>query len=303
MRSAGAAAFAAAILSMAACDRLPTEVTTDAPQAASAQSLSHVPVATRQNLLVTVPWLHRNLEHPNVLVLHFGTPTNYGSGHVPGARLIAMSAVQGTRDGVAVMLHDADVLREAVEAAGVSTGLHVIVTGDDALTAARGFFILEYLGHPRVSLLDGGRAAWQADHGLSTEATTADRPGRMVTPVRSGLLATRDQVQSMLNDPSVRLLDARPVTAYAAGHIPSAVSLPWAELVQSAALPLLKPVPQLRSRFALTGATVRTDVVAYCTSGMMSSVAYFVARYLGYDAILYDGSMLEWLARGLPLET
>jgi thiosulfate/3-mercaptopyruvate sulfurtransferase len=302
MRSA-AAAWAAAILFTAACDPLPTEPPTEALQPAAGQSLAHVPVATRQHLLVTVPWLRSNLEHPNVLVLHFGTPTTYGTGHVPGARLVPMSTVQGTRDGVAVMLHDADVLRASMEAAGVSTGLHVIVTGDDALAAARGFFILEYLGHPRVSLLDGGRAAWQAEHGLSTDAAPTEVPGRMVTPVRSDLLATVTQVREMLDDPSVLLLDARPAAGYTAGHIPSAVSLPWADLVVSTLLPVLKPVPQLRSRFALAGATVRTDVVAYCTSGMMSSVAYFVARYLGYDARLYDGSMLEWLARGLPLET
>jgi 3-mercaptopyruvate sulfurtransferase SseA len=47
-----------------------------------------------------------------------------------------------------------------------------------------------------------------------------------------------------------------------------------------------------------------SHVVTYCFSGMLSSVAYFVARYLGYDASLYDGSMFEWSPRlDLPIAT
>jgi 3-mercaptopyruvate sulfurtransferase SseA len=50
----------------------------------------------------------------------------------------------------------------------------------------------------------------------------------------------------------------------------------------------------LRALFAATGARAGSPVVAYCTSGIMSSLSYFVARYLGYDAMLYDGSWFDW---------
>jgi thiosulfate/3-mercaptopyruvate sulfurtransferase len=293
----------AAVLVLGACEAMPTAPADSTLQtAAGAPSLVHVPVATRQNLLVTAEWLHHNLDRPGIVVLHFGSAAGYNAGHVPGARLVTLASVQSTQNGVPIMLNAPAVLRSVLEAAGVSTGNHVIVTGDDALGAARGFFILEYLGHPRVSLLDGGRAAWGAAYELSTEMPQV-KPGRMVTPVRTGLVVTGDQVQGMLGDPGVRLVDARPAANYNGGHIPGAASLPWASLVVSPALPLLRPVPELRAAFAGTGALVRNDVVVYCTSGMMSSVAYFVARYLGYDVTVYDGSILEWNAKGWALES
>jgi len=67
-------------------------------------------------------------------------------------------------------------------------------------------------------------------------------------------------------------------------------------------MPRLRPVPELRALFAQAGAGAPDEVVTYCTSGMMSSMSYVVARYLGYNVRLYDGSMFEWTALGFPLE-
>jgi thiosulfate/3-mercaptopyruvate sulfurtransferase len=294
----------ATLLAVAGCDRVPTEPSPVPSQqlSAAASELERPPVATPPGLLVSVNWLAENRTRPNVVVLHVGTLANYTQGHVPGAWFVNLASLQSTRDGVPFMLNPPDVLRSVLEAAGVTTSQHVVVTGDGPLPAARAFFILEYLGHPSVHLLDGGRTAWQAAFGLSTEPAAAPRPGRMVTPVRAGELATADWVQARLGDPGVALLDARPAANFAVSRIPGAMSLPWTELVESTAMPRLRPVPELRALFAQAGADTPDEVVAYCTSGMMSSMSYFTARYLGYNVRLYDGSMLEWTALGLPLE-
>jgi thiosulfate/3-mercaptopyruvate sulfurtransferase len=293
----------AALLAVAGCDRAPTEPSPVAPpQPGAATEIVHSPVATPPGLLVSVTWLAENRTHPNVVVLHVGTPAGYSAGHVPGAWFVNLASLQSTQNGVPVMLNPPDVLRSVLEAAGVTTSQHVIVTGDGPLPAARGFFILEYLGHPSVHLLDGGRAAWQAAYGLSTEPASAERPGGMATPVREDRLATADWVEAQLGEPRVVLLDARPSTDYSVSRIPGAVSLPWTQLVESTAMPRLRSVPELRAVYAQAGADARDQAVTYCTSGMMSSMSYFVARYLGYNVRLYDGSMLEWTALGLPLE-
>jgi thiosulfate/3-mercaptopyruvate sulfurtransferase len=124
----------------------------------------------------------------------------------------------------------------------------------------------------------------------------------MVSPVRDERLVTVEWVQARLEDPRVDLIDARPASNFAVSHIPGATSLPLTELVESTAMPRLRPVPELRALYAQAGADASDEVVAYCTSGMMSSMGYFVARYLGYRVRLYDGSMLEWTALGLPVE-
>lgn len=299
----GFGAILAGVLSLVACNGTPTEpVPVPSLQPASGSELESPPVATPPGLLVSVNWLAEHRTRPNVVVLHVGSLATYNQGHVPGAWFVNLASLQSTRNGIPVELNPPDVLRSVLEAAGVTTSQHVIVTGDGALAAARGFFVLEYLGHPSVHLLDGGRAAWQAAYGLSTEAASAERPGRMVTPVRDDRLVTADWVQARLEDPRVDLIDARPATDFAVSRIPGAASLPWTQLVESTAMPRLRSVPELRALYAQAGADPSDEVVAYCTSGMMSSMGYFVARYLGYRVRLYEGSMLEWTALGLPVE-
>jgi thiosulfate/3-mercaptopyruvate sulfurtransferase len=290
-------------------------ITAPAQSPAFSRSLAVPPVALRPQLLVSTDWLVDNLDRPNVVVLHFGTLANYNAGHIPGARFVNLSALQPTRNGVSSMLLEDDQLRAAIQAAGVSTSDHVIVYGGVITAAARGFFILDYLGHPRVSLLDGGIAAWRAN-GLpvSTQMETPP-PGSMVTPTRSDRLVTADWVHAALWNEDVTLLDVRPFAAYEGtanpspnpprnGHIPGAHSVFWQQFIVSTANPVLKDPETLRQLVAGTGATMNSTVVTYCFSGMLSSVAYFVVRYLGYDARLYDGSMLEWSPRlDLPIAT
>jgi thiosulfate/3-mercaptopyruvate sulfurtransferase len=273
------------------------------------------PVALRPQLLVSAEWLAENLDRPNVVVLAFSSLENYNAGHIPGAHWIPLSPLQPTQNGVSTMLLHHEQLRAAIEAAGVSTSDHVIVTSDVLTAATRGFFILDYLGHPRVSLLDGGNVAWRAAGlPLSTQMETPT-PGSMVTPTRSDRLVTWDWVLASLHSEDVTLLDARPAPAYAGtanpnpnpprnGHIPGAHSVFWQQFIVSTANPVMKDPEILRELVAGTGARTSSRVVSYCFSGVLSSVAYFVTRYLGYDASLYDGSMLEWSPRlDLPIAT
>jgi thiosulfate/3-mercaptopyruvate sulfurtransferase len=289
----------AVILAAAACDRSPT-----APEPQ---------LTTRTELLVSSEWLAGRLQDPTVVVLHMGTQANYDAGHIPGARLVALAPLQPTTNDIPLMLADAQVLRNAFEAAGVSAQSHVVVTGDGITQATRGFFMLDYLGHPRVSLLDGGKQAWQAEsRTLSTERVTPMR-GTMGTTVRADRLVLIDWVVQNRQKAGVFLVDARTAADYAGdaapsanlprpGHIPGAWNVTWLDLVASTAVPKLKDVESLRTLYAPFGTDPRSTVVAYCFSGMLSSMNYFVARYLGYDARLYDGSMFEWSRRSeLPV--
>ena len=87
----------------------------------------------------------------------------------------------------------------------------------------------------------------------------------------------------------------------AAGHIDGARQLPWGSLVGPDGRFL--PVDQLRAKLAAAGAAPGKPVVSYCMVGMRASVVYFVARHLGLDARLYDGSIVDWSRRRLPTRT
>jgi thiosulfate/3-mercaptopyruvate sulfurtransferase len=268
---------------------------------------------TRTELLVSTDWLSSRLQDPSVVVLHVGTQANYDAGHLPGARFVNLGPLQPTQHDIPLMLASVAVLREAFEAAGVSASSHVILTGDGLAQATRGFFMLEYLGHTKVSLLDGGKAVWQAEgRPLSTERVTVTRSNLATSPA-ADRLATLDWVMQNGQRPGVALVDARAPVDYAGdvaptanlprpGHIPGAWNIPWTELVVSTSAPRMKDVESLLSLHASLGTDPRTTVVPYCFSGMLSSVSYFAARYLGYDVKLYDGSMFEWSRRAdLPV--
>jgi thiosulfate/3-mercaptopyruvate sulfurtransferase len=86
-----------------------------------------------------------------------------------------------------------------------------------------------------------------------------------------------------------------------AGHIPSAKSIPFSTLVEDSNK--FKNPEALRALFSTAGVKPKDSVATYCHIGQQASLLYFVARYLGYDAHLYDGSFQDWSNRSeLPVE-
>ena len=87
-------------------------------------------------------------------------------------------------------------------------------------------------------------------------------------------------------------------TAWLAAHVndPKTVLLHvyWEHLLVSLDEPVLRTPAELRALFAKAGARPGTPAIAYCDAGMQATFNYFVARYLGLDARLYDGSFNEW---------
>jgi thiosulfate/3-mercaptopyruvate sulfurtransferase len=88
---------------------------------------------------------------------------------------------------------------------------------------------------------------------------------------------------------------------HAPGHIRGARQLTWDSLVGPDGRFLSRG--ELEAKLRAAGAAPGKPVVAYCMVGMRASVVYFVARHLGLEARLYDGSIVDWSHRGLPVVT
>ena len=95
-------------------------------------------------------------------------------------------------------------------------------------------------------------------------------------------------------DKEVVIVDARPSKRYRNGHLQGAESFYWENALVSEKEPLLKSPEQLRQLFTAAGVTNGKKAVSYCEVGLQASYIYLLARYLGFDAAMYDGSYSEW---------
>jgi thiosulfate/3-mercaptopyruvate sulfurtransferase len=99
------------------------------------------------------------------------------------------------------------------------------------------------------------------------------------------------------------IVDARPTRRYRSGHISGAAPIFWEKnLVDPEALTqVLKSPEQLRKMYVAAGVTPGKKVISYCEVGWQATYAYFIARYLGYDAAMYDGSWDDWSKQKQPV--
>jgi thiosulfate/3-mercaptopyruvate sulfurtransferase len=271
--------------------------------------------APRSTLLISAADLAAALKNPDVVVLHVvDRESTYTDGHIPGARFVRYAdfAVEGDR-GLGSELPSADQLKRVFEAAGVSDNSRVVLYGNNSVAAARAFFTLDAAGHAYVALLDGGLNAWRAEkRDIETGPGRSTTRGSFTPKVDASKLADADFIQKQVGSGSIALLDVRPDPEFlgtdggmggmhAVGHIDGARQLPWTTLVGSDGRFL--PAPELAAKLRDAGVTGDKRVVAYCMVGMRASVVYFVARYLGHDARLYDGSIVDWSQRKLPTKS
>jgi thiosulfate/3-mercaptopyruvate sulfurtransferase len=267
------------------------------------------PPSTAGGRLFSTAELAARLNDPRLVVLHVvDRSSTFEQGHIPGARPIqyASVAVDGS-DGLGAELPLMAELERVFEDAGVADTSHVVIYGA-TVPAARVFFTLDAAGHPQVALLDGGLKAWQAEgRPIATGAPASVTRGAWSPRLRAERMATAQWIQKEAG--RFALVDVRPDDEFtgadggiggthAAGHIDGARQLPWNTLVGSDGRFL--PKDQLRAKLEAAGAAPGRPVVSYCMVGMRASVVYFVARHLGLDAKLYDGSIIDWGRRGLP---
>lgn len=266
-------------------------------------------------MLVSTEWLQQRLQDADLVILCVSAKQELCSGeHIPGARWIPFNELVVTRDGIPNELPSPEQLQKLFEKAGVSNSSRVVLYGDrSGLSAARAYFTLDYLGMgDRVALLDGGFERWRAEkRPISTEQTRAEA-GKLSLHINNSILITRPEMEKVVNDRRATLIDARPPLEFSgeklseevsrAGHIPGARSVFWMGTLESATNPVLLPAARLRAIFEQAGAVPGRRVITYCRTGMQSSFDYFVAKYLGYDTAMYDGSFVEWSRYDLPVE-
>jgi len=269
----------------------------------------------QETMLVSTKWLAEHLKDPNLVILSVGQPADYDQGHIPGALYLNRSEISTPRgEGLTLELPPMAQLQEAFQKLGATNTSHIILyfANNMMLSATtRVFLTLDAMGlGAHTSILDGGFPVWQKEgRAVSTESPKQTRGQLQLCP-QTDVIADVDYVRSNLHHPGVDIVDARDAEYYTgastaqgkrAGHIPGASNLTFSTLADSDGK--LKSPDALRQLVASAGVKPGDRVVSYCHIGQQATVVYFVARYLGFDARLYDGSWEDWSAhKELPAE-
>lgn len=231
----------------------------------------------------------------------------YETAHIPGAVFADLdrdlSGEKTGRNGRHPLPDPAEFAR-TLGRLGIDKNAQVIAYDQDvSMFASRVWWMLRWLGHEHVAVLDGGFTKWQAE-GRPTRAGHEIRAARtFVANLRRELIADADEVARTLHDSGVRLLDARSPERFRgenetldkkAGHIPGASNHFYKLNVNDDNT--FKPREELRRGFeeSLAG-TPPASTISYCGSGVTACMNLLAMEYAGLTgARLYPGSWSEW---------
>jgi len=269
-----------------------------------------------QNILSAAE-LNKNLDNPDWAVMDcrfdFDKPESgyqeYLAGHIPGSLYINLnqdlsSEILPGKTG-RHPLPDKNVLADRFSSWGIDSSTKVVIyDSNNGGLAARMWWLLRWLGHENVSVLDGGWPAWDIENYPVETEELAREPRVFFPEEHSQYVVDANIIEEIRLDPEYLLVDSRAAERYwginesidpVAGHIPGAMTAPYAGNLDDEGY-FLK-TEQLKERFDnLLGGIPAENVVFYCGSGVTAGHNIVAMIEAGYEMPkLYPGSWSEWI--------
>ena len=259
-----------------------------------------------------------------VVVIDARNPAAYAEGHIPGAvnvheifTYLATSTPEGMEELKAKFA-------EAFGKAGLS-GKETAVVYEQSMNSGfgmscRGYFLLSFLGYPKIKVLHGGFAAWTAaELPVSTQVPSPTPATFPIDPAAADILIDAKTMLDALGKPEIALLDVRDIDEWIAessspygkdfcprkGRIPGARWLEWYRMMKpSAEGPRFKSESEILAECATVGIKADTPVYLYCFKGARASNTFLALKNAGVkDVRMYFGSWNEWSRDpALPIE-
>ena len=279
----------------------------------------HVPqsLAKGAELLITAEKLS-DIPKDQRIVVDTRPAWKFLLGHIPGAvNLNDWREFTYELEGVKGLLKDDKIfIAEKFAPLGFSPRKSIIIYGEPDnpwRTDGRFFWMFEYYGFQKVSLLDGGFASWKQagkkiERGLQNPTP---QPESALNSINLNLevIADKSMINKIFLSNDFRIIDNRaqkefdgatPHGSPTGGHIPNAIHIHWPEFFQADGT--LKTLPALNSLLSQNEIRPNQEIIVYCTGGVRSGMAYFVFRYLGFKVRNYDGSWWDWSRSSFPVE-
>ncbi|MBO0994804.1 sulfurtransferase [Bacillus sp. SD088] len=261
----------------------------------------------------SIQWLFDHLHSDSLCVIDcrfsLKDPTYgekaYQKNHIPGAvyfdlELDLSSPVK--KHGGRHPLPNIQELVEKLENKGVSHQDTIIIYDDgDSSFAARCWWLLTYLGHRQVFLLDGGMNAWRENGYPLTNKPPIKKKAKFIPFLQTDMLATYEEVKQRSQDQQAILIDSRAKERYLGivepldrigGHIPGALNYDWSEGLKNGRW---KSLEAQKQRFDSLDS--EDEVIVYCGSGVTATPNVLALMESGFKKVkLYAGSYSDWVS-------
>ncbi len=254
--------------------------------------------------------------HPLVRVIDMRTSLlDYLKGHIPDAVFFNFENLQVPDKGIPAQAPDRIALERLLgDSLSLSNPMWVILYSEKSNANATFLaWTLDFLGHKKVGILNGGWEKWASEKLPITQNYPSPPPNKFFGKVIRETLAEKKWIFDRLTAKNLLLLDARSPKQYSGeegeeirrGHIPGAKNLYWEFTLEGEEVKTWKKREDLEKFFAESGVTRDKEIVVYCRTGKEASHLYFTLKYvLGFPHVrLYRGSWIEWSGdKALPVK-
>lgn len=260
-------------------------------------------------LLIDTDTLQKQLGKPGLVVIDVRGDAAYEyGGHIPGAVHTTWHRFSDP-NAVAKGLLDPDLKRmeQNIRNLGLNQDSEVVIYSnpfDNWGDEGRMYWMLEYFGHTKMRILDGGWVKWIAEQRPFEHGQVTAKPGNFTIKPAAHTIIAKDELRALVrqSQDNLKILDARSLEEFLGkevsgiprpGHIPSALHVAWNGFLNTNAT--VKDLSTIKAGLEEKGLAPENDIVCYCTGGVRSAWLYFVLRLAGYRNVRnYPGSWWEW---------
>ncbi|CCH67013.1 Thiosulfate sulfurtransferase, rhodanese [Richelia intracellularis HH01] len=267
------------------------------------------------HLVVSCDWLKKNLADPQIVIADCRFSLGKGNlgrhkyqhGHIQGSYYLDLNHDLSSpvrQHGGRHPLPKPELFSQKLSAIGIERQKTLVVAYDDSFQpfASRLWWLLKYMGHEQVRVLDGGFNAWLTAGYDLTDTIPNLCEGNFIPNIQPQMVAERESVEQCKDLPGVVLVDSRTVERYkgiqepidkVAGHIPGAVNFPWQQAIDCQGYFF----SSLEQRQRWLEIEKIKDIIVYCGSGVTACVNLLSLELAGIqNAKLYTGGWSDWIS-------
>lgn len=267
--------------------------------------------------LVTYQWLKEHLNDENLVILdcrfnlmdkEYGKKS-YEKSHIKGAKRVDIEtqlSASVKEHGGRHPLPSVEELKETFENLGINNDSVVVGYDEGDLAGpSRLWWILKYLGHEKVYVLEGGINLFEQNGGEVTTEIEEDKKGRYQLNVNHNMRVDMEYVRERLNNTNIALVDSREYKRYIGefepvdkrpGHIPGAMEYFWMNVLEKKEENILglKNKEELEKYFEEL--RKYEEVIVYCGSGITACPNSLALCEIGIEHKVYAGSFSDWIS-------